>query len=411
VSGYFMLQWPPAHLVAGVIVAAVLLNFRLLSGRKLLFLAGCALGIGVLHFSTLLALLVHAGGSINYVLTSKAGASGPGSVEAWMSVFVHSWREFLLRVLGLHPVAVFMGVGGIACLHDRGLRRWLAPVMIMLAVIAAWGEVWFPRLELARMAIPLMFVAAIPAAVMTGRLLRTGGASGALVRSALIALLVMGGRQAALIYGNRWYGTYTTLSGYVDELSNWIRENVPEDGRVMFAGRTVHFYGGGHVAYLPVLTGREMLACDYYHFPPDSVEYDYPPRAFRETPDGIRRFVDYYNVTHIITYHDSWLEFLGKHTNSCRMVDFRPMEDDYRIFEVHRDSSRFLEGAGSVAADFNRICVNLEQTCDKAVIKYNWVDGMHADAPATVYPVQLENGVQFVGIKPGGARDVVIRYR
>ena len=30
-----------------------------------------------------------------------------------------------------------------------------------------------------------------------------------------------------------------------------------------------------------------MMACDYYHFPPKMVEYDYPPKPWRKTAEGI----------------------------------------------------------------------------------------------------------------------------
>ena len=52
-------------------------------------------------------------------------------------------------------------------------------------------------------------------------------------------------------------------------------------GSSLFAGETVHGYGGGHVAVLAYLTGRQMMACDYYAFSPDLVEYNYPPREWR----------------------------------------------------------------------------------------------------------------------------------
>ena len=77
-----------------------------------------------------------------------------------------------------------------------------------------------------------------------------------------------------------------TLPPEMTEFVEWIRADVPEDGRLGFAGRAVHFYGGGNIAYLPVLAGREMMADDYYGFPRGTIEYNYPPRTYRQ---GSRR--------------------------------------------------------------------------------------------------------------------------
>ena len=91
----------------------------------------------------------------------------------------------------------------------------------------------------------------------------------------------MSDRPRGTCYADRaWQGTVR------------IQENVPRQGRVLFAGPAVHAYGAGHVAPLPLFTDREMMACDFYHFSPKQVEYVYPPSAYRQTPESVFDFME-----------------------------------------------------------------------------------------------------------------------
>lgn len=189
----------------------------------------------------------------------------------------------------------------------------------------------------------------------------------------------------------------------------WIRTDIPEDARVLFAGYTMHGYGGGHVAHLPAMTGREMMACDYYHFSPKEVEYDYPPAAWRNSPEQIFAFLHLYNVKAVSTLHASWGEHFRAHPEWYEEV--MPLgENRLMFFRVKSDSSLFKLNKGQVQAHFNRLNVTLENEHEDAVIAYNWAKGLKAPPPAELFPHDAGNGVTLIGIRPQGLRSIPIRY-
>ncbi|MBI3985510.1 MAG: hypothetical protein HY343_01205 [Lentisphaerae bacterium] len=200
------------------------------------------------------------------------------------------------------------------------------------------------------------------------------------------------------------------MSEKTQSLVRMIRSETPEGARVLFAGPTVHFYGNhGHVAVLPALTGREMMACDYYHFPPKSVEYNYPPAVFRKKGDErIFEFMDFYNVSLIITYHPEWMAALRGSPDYYEEI--AGAMEDAAVFRVLRGNSLFLKGEGRVRADFNRLDVSLPRLQDDVVLKYNWFKSMRASPPVELFPVEIEKGYNLIGVRPHGVKDFSIRF-
>ena len=163
------------------------------------------------------------------------------------------------------------------------------------------------------------------------------------------------------------------------------------------------------MAYLPVLTGRAMVSCDYYAFPPDRHEYDMPRRAFRSSTDTIYQYFDWMNVTHVVTYHERWKrrfrEEPGRYEEAAA---FR----DIAVFAVKGlREGLFAENSGRVRADFNRLEVEVDDPDHPAVLKYQWHDGLQADPPASCYPQPVHEELTLVGLHPRGRRKVEIRFR
>ena len=201
-----------------------------------------------------------------------------------------------------------------------------------------------------------------------------------------------------------------------DKLPAWVRENVPEEGRLGFAGKAVHAYGGGNIAYLPVLTGREMMADDYYGFPRGTIEYDYPPRALREKGwEGWREWSELYGITH-------WAASKGPCQERMRRSGFfeeagRFTMGDYDVVAFRTkgvESPRRLIGAkGTVRAEENRIVVEFAgEAPEECRVRYNWRKGLACRTEgAEIFPAEMSEQVRFIGIRPGGARRVEIGYR
>lgn len=380
-----------------------LLSLRRWSKRRLLLLAGATAAILLLHLYPLLITLTEGGKTVTYVMQQHGGGQAAGE----LGFLAGGWHRLTAHLREGHPVLLFLGVAGLAVVPTRGVGLFFAPIILGLAFLTGWGDQLVPNLELDRSSIPLLFAAIPPAAIAAERLLSASGPWMVLTRAALIAMLALGGYNTSRIYKNRGLAPYVTISDEMKEIVGWLRANVPEDGRVMIAGHAVHGYGGGHVAYLPVLIGREMMACDYYAFPPSLVEYDYPPRAYRRDDNRYHQFLDLYNVTHIMTIHDHHKNYLRSHPEWYEEV---VTHERKCIFRVKREPNSFLSGSGEVEADIDRLNVTLDSPQPEVVLKYNWAEGLTSDPGVELFPHSVDENIVFIGVRPGERSSFSIRY-
>jgi len=408
VSTLFLLQWPPGAIMACAVAVSLLINLRHWSARKMAFLALCGLVVVVLWLRPFLTIALRGEALMDHVLETP----GTDSSRLLSADFVRQgWAYSLAHLNEGHALLLFFGIGGLFAVPYRSIRQWHWPMLIFLALVTGWVGQLKPNLQLGRMAIPLFFSAIPPASIVTARLLSTRERRLAVVRSGLLSLLILSGLNVSRIYANRVpAGPYTILQPRTREFAEWFKSNTSEDARILFAGCCVHCYGRGHIAYLPCLAKREMMACDYYHFPPRTVEYNFPPRAFRESDSKLLEFFDLYNVTHVVTFHDDWKErFRGQ---SEKYEEIREFDDmDISIFRIRRNSTLFMRGKGTVRADFNNIRVNVENPNEDVVLKYNWSDSLRAPEPVDLYPWDAGDGIRLIGVCPNGKKEFTIRFK
>lgn len=344
------------------------------------------------------------------------------SVAARKTFWEHvrnGWGVFGHNLRGTNPLILVLGfIGGFAGL-PRSVRRFFAPLAAMLLLMSGWGEEVKKILQTERLIIPAALVAIVPTALWLDRLIDQVLAAppcrsaGSVIRRTAtawaVAILLTGAYQGAKTWNGKGLAPFHARPESNRQLTDWLAANVPEGGRVLFAGRAVHAYGGAKIAALPLFAGREMMAADFYGFSPKLVEYQYPPREFRyEGPDVLFSFMELHNVTHVVTWHDDWKQVFRRTTNY-----YRPAHEIGRtaIFETRLEPSLFLEGSGRVQADFDRIDIVLDTPQERVVIKYNWVPGWQAPDGVTLFPHDAGRGVVFIGLDPGDRRRITLRYR
>jgi len=406
VSGALILSWAGAPFVMVPVALALLWNIREIGAVGLRRLAFPALFLTLWVLPFAVGLLRHAD-------PFRFAVSGRPEPLALGSGLAEGWRVLRENLIGGNPVLLFLGVLGICWRSERGMRRWFVPILLGFFIMAGWGRPWRPHLQLDRMAVPLFLCAVVPASFALAGLLRTRHSALAPVRGVVFALLVLCVWSAARVYANKSPVFYRTITEPTRRLVEWIRTHVPEDGRLCFAGETVHGYGGGHVAALSYLTRREMLACDYYAFSPHRVEYNYPPRVWREGGAAtIFDFMETYNATHVATYHAHWKAFFRKHPEQyTEAVSFMQRTIEMTVFEVRRPSAQFLgKTEGTVTPRLNGLRVRLVHAEEPVVLKYNWVDGLAVDGPVELYPVEVRHDACFIGVNPRGVTQFDIRY-
>jgi len=407
VSTFLLLQWPPGALMAAPVALSVLLCYRRWTRRTWGFLAVAALVVLVLCLRPVMTILMRGNALMGFVMDGSH-QHDRGVLSA--DLLRKGWDLLWAHIIEGHPLLIFLGLGGAFVLPYRHVRRWCWPILLALAVVAGWGSVVKPNLQLGRMAIPLFFVAVIPASLASARLLCSRRAGLSVVRAGLMALLILGGWNVARLYANKGAAPFSIMSPRYHEFVQWLADNTPRESRVLFAGRTVHYYGGGHIAYLPRLTGREMMADDYYAFPVGTIEYNYPPVAFRRPESRILEFMNLYNVSHVVMYRDEWKEALRRHPESFNEIkDFDDL--GVAVFRVASLPGIFVKGSGRIDATFNRIEVALEDADSEAVLRYNWADGLTAPPPVELFPWDAGDGISFIGVHPNGCAEFGITFR
>ena len=404
-SAALFLGWPPNVFFAGALALGVLAaGSALADRRKLIFLTASAAAIAVLCLPYLFSILRHTDpAGFAHLLDQK------GSLAKSLGAGLTNVRGLFLRS---NPMLLFLGLGG-ACFLPRGaLRRFWIVTLLGLLAFAGWGEIRKPQFQLTRAGIPLMFAAAIPAALVLERLFQDRRRWLAPVQAGLAACLLAGGWGMERAYRNKIPADISAWPPQTVEMAGWIRQHVPADARLVFLGFTLHGYGGGHVAYLPVLTGRQMMACDYYHFSPKKVEYDYPPRPWREEDEDVMAFLDLYNASHVSTWQPQWKKFCRRHPEWFEEAATFGRRQNLTFFRVRRDPPGwFLENAGTVAAEINRLRVTVRDPNRTAVIRYHWDPGLRAPAPVTIGPYDAGRDVRLIRIEPNGRASFDLTYR
>lgn len=411
VSTLVLLAWPPGALMVAAIGLSALVSLRRWSVRKLGFLGLCAVVVLLVHAPVLRLLFGDGAELFAHVLQPRAAAAdgaSPSSID-W-ALLTQGARDLVHFLRDMNPLLVFLGIGSLILGAPRAVRLWLVPTVLALAVMAGWGSHWKPNLELGRMAIPLALMAIVPASMALGALFESRSPRLGIVRAAIVALLLLTSLTVSRLYAGAGHAPYRVMGPATEGLVDFIRANTPPQGRVAFAGRCVHYYGdNGHVAFLPYLTGHEMMACDYYHFSPHLVEYEYPPRVFRSSLPQEARFEDAYNVCLILAYQGNYIRFFQ--SDPARYEPLPSAPDGVTAFRVRRTPSMFQVGAGHVRAHFNRIDITLDHAQDEVVVKYAHVPGMTVTPPAELYAYALETNFALVGLRPHGLTTMQVRFR
>lgn len=416
-------QWPPMAPFLLVEAGYALRHLPALDSRaRLRFLPAAAL-LAALLLPTAIA-VVKAKSVLGYALAAPATAfAAPRSAFA---VLAKAWEQFLFLSRNLakssSPLLVFGGLAGLFAATPPKARRLAAASLAAGIACYALAYAWRPNLQTYRLVIPSSLVLAFPAAHFALAALAPPPPSAS--RFHRLARAALAGLVAAIFLGAAVEGPAIVarsarkgLGARDDALraAARLRAVVPEDGRILFAGKTEHAFGGGHVAPLPLLAGREMFACDYYGFPPGSAPNDCPPRELRlPGKDGDWAYMRLHGITHCVAHDPGKIASFRKRADKFREVETLKIAacPDEVVFEVlGAEGGALARGRGKVRATFNRIDVAPEPGEEELVLRYAWSGRLSVPAPARIAPAPQENGETFIALEPHGLAHVPVRYR
>ena len=199
---------------------------------------------------------------------------------------------------------------------------------------------------------------------------------------------------------NRSPYRYEVLSPPLERTLATIREECPKDQRVLVPGFSLHWFGGGHIAALPLLAERSFLGNDYYH----RRNYnDVVPPAYRRA-ERLGEYLELYDVGCILNWSPKW------RTELAAVPGLRILheEDGVGVFAIDGAGSRFLLGSGTVREELDQVVVETE--ADDVVIKYRFTPGLRTIPAVDLQPYPVYGDTSFIRIRPNGARRIVIRH-
>lgn len=302
-----------------------------------------------------------------------------------------------------NPLVLCLGLPGLLMLGRRTERRLLAGTCAWLLALGLLGPLVKPQLELDRMLVALCHLLTIPTGAAVGKLLSLYLESPARLARARAGLsggmLLLTPVLVWHVVTNRTPERFHLSSGLVESLSGAIKQHAG-DGRTLFAGFILHELDGGHVAILPHLTGKPLIASSYQH---DRWRYtDVIPDQFRSTDDGIEKFMDLYNVTAVVTHDSYWRKAFTGAPGYSRVWH----SGAFSLFTRQSDGSYFIQGSGSVV-DQSGDTVRLLVDTPRAVVKFNYHDFLRVNA--CELSSHVENGLSFVALAgcPRGVEVVI----
>jgi hypothetical protein len=326
--------------------------------------------------------------------------------------------SFWEGMLAMHPLVLVFGVAGILLMRkDRTLRLAAGPAMLLIPLIMLAGP-WFSQsLEWHRLVVALACVAVLPAALLLENLLKPRtepqpGFSlnpGAALAACALGVVLLGIPNLRRYFEGRTLLPFTPRKEEIGLLADWIRNNTRPGERVLFSGYSGHAYGGGHVAIFPVLTGREMVGADYFHFSPKLVEYFMPPRFYRTKPEDVFHYMKLFNAHWVVIWQGGVKKHYDAHPEWYEKVAEIKSPIPKHVYRVKHEGTMFVEGGGTVSASTKGIVFEPADASQESVIRYNWSDRFRVDPPATIEPAPMDERTTFIRVKPGGVRRVVIR--
>lgn len=122
--------------------------------------------------------------------------------------------------------------------------------------------------------------------------------------------------------------------------------------------------------------------------------------------DGLKTLLDRYSVAWVVACSANALAELRKHPS---IVEETANAADCRILRVTEPArTRFLEGAGRVHAEIDRIEVT-EASGERLVLKYHWVPGLRTEPALRIAEAPQPGApVGFIAVWPEGVRSFAI---
>jgi hypothetical protein len=194
-------------------------------------------------------------------------------------------------------------------------------------------------------------------------------------------------------------------------LLDWLANDTTADGRILFETSKARIHDQAHMAgYYALTSDREFIGGPYpFMFTAsfwDGTLFGRPVDSIAQAE--FERDLDLYNIGWVVAHSEASKRYLAGIPSLVEVA----VHDDLTVYRATRALDYFAAGKGRIEErSINRVVLSGLES-DEVIVKYHFVPGLTADAPAEVQPVSLAGDDRpFVRILPHGERRVTLSVR
>ena len=409
----------PLHLQSVIIflppiVALLLVERRLITGRLIVWSAGAALVALIVNAAWLIPALNHRADDVSAAIVDQlplfVGTGpftffldylGPRGFWTFRTSSMEKGLRLMLLVLGT------AGTWSLVRSRQHSIGVMLASTALVLFAVTYFGALssivtaWQPLRFKVPLDLILVLGASYYASLSFARNRSFPPFVGTLAVLGLVTFLLN-------IAQTESTGRFQLRSIFRPELTaivDWINRETPANARLLFeesGDETGFVYDRTYLSsFIPYLTGRQLIGGpinlynDRHHF----AEF-HSGKIFHKEPRSIsdselRNYLRLYNIGAVVAFDPRSIQRLQAIPG---LVTVERRIGPVHLMKVNQPLSWFLNGKGNVKAGYNRLELS-ELKGDELILKYHWLDGLTAEPSVRMEPIQVaDDPIPFIKI-------------
>lgn len=305
--------------------------------------------------------------SHNNQLTNNLKIEGEKTFKTKATSITLSKSLKILRetLIGVNPIIYLFVLTGIFLLPNTYKNTFILTFIWLLFLGTAYSQVK-PQMELDRMLIVLSILSIIPCAFSLEELTKLSFNKYTCLLNALILSFIFTGiLSTGSILKNRTVEVYYRQNDSIKNLINFLK-NYESKGRILFSGFVLHDFGGGHIAPLPFMTGKQLIASSPFH---NVWKYtEVIPKEFLREDYKIENYLKLQNVELVIAHEKYWRDYFLNNINFEEIYKF----NNYKIFKYKNFSDSYILTGKIKNIEILDNKINLTPLSKDIVLKFNY---------------------------------------
>ncbi len=263
----------------------------------------------------------------------------------------------------MNPLLLLFPLSGLIFL-PRSYKNLFLLTAIWLIFLGTTVSQLKPQMEFDRMLIILGVLSATPTTAGIYHFFSKDSLKNKIAISITLGIIFSSIFATGSMLKNRTLEIYYRQNNSVKNLISFLRD-YPASGRILFSGFVLHQFGEGHIAPLPILTKKQIIASTPFHnvwkytqvFPKEFMKYD-----------KIKDYLSLMNVELVIAHEKFWRDYFLKDQDFIEIFKY----DNYKIFKYKKfiDSYVITGKVKNLKVSENKI--SFTPLTNSVVLKFNF---------------------------------------